>query len=466
MKSRPVFLRALRVRSLPPSRQLSLPPFARLPQLAPSPQIRHLSSSPLLRNEGAKDKAEGKKRGPTPEEGSGPVRSPFAVFAEVLKEEISKNKAWQQNVKQLQGDVDKMADSAAMKRARDMYERARIVSMIQKNPRIQASLADMKRRGISVSEAINRSLEDSGVINAIRSSYGLVSDVATRATQPVRDTAVYKAIAASVEEAFEDETGMGSRYGGYEEKEERRRKREMRAKKAGKNVTPRVKANPEAGEALVLTDSKPSAPSRLSFLTNSPTYQRLLENYQESDSPLISTLRSITSTVGSWFDENETARVIRAMKELDPDFRIDRWTGELREYIVPEVVDAYLSADQQALRKWCGEATFNVLWATLSQYTKQGLVSQSRILDIKHVDISTGKMLENNIAVFLVTFATQEVVCWKKAKTGEVVLGDENGVEACRYAMVLTREEAGLEDEVTGGWKVVEMARRGGKGGL
>jgi import inner membrane translocase subunit TIM44 len=49
-------------------------------------------------------------------------------------------------------------------------------------------------------------------------------------------------------------------------------------------------------------------------------------------------------------------------------------------------------------------------------------------------------MLENNIAVFLVTFATQEVVCWKKAKTGEVVLGDENGVEACRYAMVLARE--------------------------
>jgi import inner membrane translocase subunit TIM44 len=144
MKSRPVFLRALRARSLPPSRQLSLPPFARLPQLSPSPQIRHLSSSPLLRNadpkqqqqagsekggpseEGAKDKAEGKKRGPTPEEGSGPVRSPFAVFAEVLKEEISKNKAWQQNVKQLQGDVDKMADSAAMKRARDMYERARV----------------------------------------------------------------------------------------------------------------------------------------------------------------------------------------------------------------------------------------------------------------------------------------------------------------------------------------------------
>ena len=100
----------------------------------------------------------------------------------------------------------------------------------------------------------------------------------------------------------------------------------------------------------------------------------------------------------------------------------------------------------------------------MSQYTKQGLISSSRILDIKHVDISTGKLLENNIPVFLVTFATQEILCFKKAKTGEIAVGDENQVEACRYAMVLTRIEGELEDEVTGGWKVVEMARRGGKG--
>ncbi len=110
-----------------------------------------------------------------------------------------------------------------------------------------------------------------------------------------------------------------------------------------------------AGEALVVTDSKPTT-SRLAFVTQSPTYQRMMENYYESDSPVVSALRSVTSTVGSWFDENETARVIRLMKELDPDFRLDKWQGELREYIVPEVVDAYLSADREGLRQWCGEA--------------------------------------------------------------------------------------------------------------
>jgi len=44
------------------------------------------------------------------------------------------------------------------------------------------------------------------------------------------------------------------------------------------------------------------------------------------------------------------------MKMLDPTFNHESFERELREYIVPEVVDAYLSADQEALKAWCGEA--------------------------------------------------------------------------------------------------------------
>lgn len=44
------------------------------------------------------------------------------------------------------------------------------------------------------------------------------------------------------------------------------------------------------------------------------------------------------------------------MKNLDPSFSMESFERELREYIVPEVVDAYLSADQEALKAWCGEA--------------------------------------------------------------------------------------------------------------
>lgn len=53
-------------------------------------------------------------------------KSPFKTFVDVLKEELQKNRDLQQNVKQLQGDVDKFQDLEAMKRARAPYERARV----------------------------------------------------------------------------------------------------------------------------------------------------------------------------------------------------------------------------------------------------------------------------------------------------------------------------------------------------
>lgn len=134
--------------------------------------------------------------------------------------------------------------------------------------------------------------------------------------------------------------------------------------------------------------------------------------YQESESPLITPIRSITSTIGSWFEENEVAQVTRMMKAMDPLFSREAFERELREYIIPEVVDAYLSADKEALMKWCSEAvstdvlrndtgslfhgqTYNVLWATMDQYLRQGLISDSSVLDIRQVDVSTPDFLSS-----------------------------------------------------------------------
>ena len=78
--------------------------------------------------------------------------------------------------------------------------------------------------------------------------------------------------------------------------------------------------------------------------------------YQESENPVVSSLRSVTATVASWFDENETAQVTRQLRLMDPTFDLETFTRELREYIVPELVDAYLSADREALQMWCSEA--------------------------------------------------------------------------------------------------------------
>jgi mitochondrial import inner membrane translocase subunit TIM44 len=60
--------------------------------------------------------------------------------------------------------------------------------------------------------------------------------------------------------------------------------------------------------------------------------------------------------------------------------------------------------------------------------------------------------------VWVITFSTQEMLVFRNAATREVVVGAENRVEQCTYAAVITRIESELDNEITGGWKVVEVS--------
>ncbi|CAE6433104.1 unnamed protein product [Rhizoctonia solani] len=402
------------------------------------------------------------------------IKSPFQTFVDVLKEEIQKNRELQQNVKQLQGDVDKFQDSEAMKRARDMYERARLTSSIKENPRLRAAAEELKKNGIKISDAVGeavRSLEASGFYQGITRATAAVSSAVATSTEPIRNTEAYKAVAEAVAEALDD--SGASRYGGYEEKEVRRKLREKRLAKAGMQGgmarTHRIKEDPEAGSAMVLHKDAGKFEKWEELKQTNPvlrTFASWKATYDESENPVVSGLRSVTTTIGSWFDETETAQVTRVMRLMDPTFNMESFLRELREYIIPEVVDAYLSADREGLQQWCGEGTFNMLWATMEQYTKQGLISESKVIDIANVDVAKGTLLENNVPVFVVSFSTQEVLVFRNAKTAEIVVGAPDRVEQCSYAAVITRVEDELDNELTGGWKVVEMARRSARSQL
>ena len=102
----------------------------------------------------------------------------------------------------------------------------------------------------------------------------------------------------------------------------------------------------------------PDAPKQENWNSNPVlrSFSSLRQAYDESENPVVVSVRGVTDTIGSWFEENETAQVQRLMKNLDPSFRQDNFEKELREYIVPEVVDAYLSADRESLKAWCSEA--------------------------------------------------------------------------------------------------------------
>jgi import inner membrane translocase subunit TIM44 len=76
--------------------------------------------------------------------------------------------------------------------------------------------------------------------------------------------------------------------------------------------------------------------------------------------------------------------------------------------------------------------------------TAQGMVSDSRILDIRKVELLSAKILDNDMPILLIEFNTQEILMFRNKKSREVVLGSEDNIEHARYRMVWTRDQCGI----------------------
>lgn len=184
--------------------------------------------------------------------------------------------------------------------------------------------------------------------------------------------------------------------------------------------------------------------------------------YEESENPLISTARSITDKIGSFFAENETAQVIKKLREVDPGFNMENFLMELREYILPEVLEAYVKGDVETLKLWLSEAQYSVYEALTKQYLTAGLKSDGRILDIRGVDVLKARMLDpGDIPVFVITCRTQEVHVYRNAKTGKLAAGMEDKVQLVTYAIGITRIPDDVNNPETRGWRLIEMQKSG-----
>jgi mitochondrial import inner membrane translocase subunit TIM44 len=182
--------------------------------------------------------------------------------------------------------------------------------------------------------------------------------------------------------------------------------------------------------------------------------------YQESENPLILTARGITDRVAGFFAENETAQVIKKLRQMDPAFQLEPFLKELREYILPEVLDAYVKGDLETLKLWLSEAQYSVYEALTKQYAQHGLKTDGRILDIRHVDIMRARMLDpGEIPVFIVTCRTQEVHVYKNAKTNQLAAGMEDKVQLVTYAIGITRIAEDVSNPETRGWRLIEMQK-------
>ncbi|KAG5458630.1 MAG: hypothetical protein BJ554DRAFT_1111, partial [Olpidium bornovanus] len=309
-----------------------------------------------------------------------------------------------------------MSDTEALKKAKELYNKAKVRShgrgsFSVERPRCRvSSFADGAHRcccsvlcwqeGTNISSShhlkkvagkVSEVAESAGQKISETISEAAESDIAKAsaekikkagksihsATEPIRQTAVYNAVASEVAEFVED---TGGRYGGYHDKVTRRTKRGItvdptpeQAKNAlGKNESadkaaePKgteevpangrsaagegdiledqltkarvVSENPESGSNVVLHKDSKWRESWKNFKESSRLIQSIFDvkrRMDESDHPLLNAARNVygrmADTFSGVFGENETAQAIALLRDtVDPKFNLERFMKEAR----------------------------------------------------------------------------------------------------------------------------------------
>ncbi|OLN97066.1 Mitochondrial import inner membrane translocase subunit tim44 [Colletotrichum chlorophyti] len=411
------------------------------------------------KQEEGEEKAEGKEEGkegeqkqkkedlpPPPPHGD---KTPWQVFTETLQSEFSKSKEWNESTKALSGEIQDFTESERVRKARQAYEST-------SGAISSAATSAVKTTAGAIGKGAAWTWETTPM-KGVRKVANVTGDVLDKATKPIRETEAYK----NVKDVIDD--GSSSRYGGWVEKEERRKKREAEAAKFGK---PEVfEEDPNAGTNVTIHKDAAWKEAWRDFKDSNKFAQGFFNAgkvYRESENPLIETARLVTDKIGGFFAENETAQVIKKFRSMDPNFKQEPFLTELREYILPEVLDAYVKGDIETLKLWLSEAQYSVYEALTKQYLQAGLKSDGKILDIRHVDIVRARMLDpGEIPVFVITCRTQEVHVYRNAKTGELAAGMEDKVQLVTYAIGITRVPEDVSNPETRGWRLIEMQKSG-----
>ncbi|KAG0642912.1 hypothetical protein HOY80DRAFT_1007744 [Tuber brumale] len=406
------------------------------------------------RKEEGQEEEQKKKEPPPPPPPHGD-KSPLTVFYETLQSEFKKSQEWQESTKQLASSAQQFTESPAVKKAREAYG-----TTAQVAEKVGGKAAETLGKTAS---AVGKGAVwtwETPVVKVGRAAVRKTGEGVATITKPVRETKVYKDVVGNVKEVIDD--GSSSRYGGYLEREERKRQRLLRESKGGAKIE-KHEENQNAGTNVTLHKDAAWKESWRTFRDSNKLMQSLFtmrKSYEESDNPVISATRSIADRFAGFFAENETALVIRKFREMDPNFQVEPFLRELREYILPEVLDAYCKGDTDVLKAWLSAAQYNVYAALNQQYTTNGLKLDGKVLDIRNVDILSARILEpGEIPVFIITCRTQEVHVYRDLKTDELKAGMEDKVQQVTYAIGITRLPDEVANPETNGWRLIELQK-------
>ena len=199
------------------------------------------SEAPKDEKEGAETKdgeKEKEKEAPPPPPPPHGDKSVFAVFYETIQKELKTSQEWQESTKAISHSAHQFTESPAVRKAREAYEASAKAS------------ADAAQKGSETLKKTAKVVGDGAawtwntpVVKAGRTVVRKTGEGVAAVTKPVRETKAYQEVSKNVKEVIDD--GSSSRYGGFIEKEERKKLKEAREAELAKHPVEKLEEDPK-----------------------------------------------------------------------------------------------------------------------------------------------------------------------------------------------------------------------------
>ncbi len=149
-------------------------------------------------------------------------KTPWQVFRETLSTEFKASKEWNESTQQLSGSVQQFTESDAVRKAREASEAA-----------TKGTSQVLKTTASAIGSGAAWTWETS-VVQGVRKGVNATGRGIEKASRPIRETKAFKDISEAVDD------GSSSRYGGWIEKEERRKREEARRLKQAEDPSKKL----------------------------------------------------------------------------------------------------------------------------------------------------------------------------------------------------------------------------------
>lgn len=390
-------------------------------------------------------------------------------FIENIKEGVTRDKALQDNLKKFQSEAKKYEESEALKSAKDRLSlmgrlkdnvkpySEKISESIKSSSKVLSGTMGKMYKDAKESELYQKSQEIQEELG--KSAKDAASKVSQQ-TEEIGKTQTFKTVSKAYKvvekELFEELTEASKPY----QRPEVLRRRTLPVDEAEqKKKEKEYEANEDVTGMVLHAESKWSQQWK-DFKDNNPVVNGLFTlkmKYDESDNLLIRASRVVTDKLTDVFrdvfSQSEMAATLTEISKIDPNFNKDNFLKECEREIIPTVLEAFIQGDIDVLKDWCHEGAFNVLSEQIKHNKSIGKRIDSKILDIRDIDLAIAKIMEQG-PVLIMTFVAQQTMVVKNT-AGKILEGKEDDIENVHYIWAMCRDQSVYDPKQA--WRVLEF---------